>query len=267
MFSLEATRKWAPARPPVPIMAIFSLLLGALRPESTPLGRMITPAPAVAADFRNWRLGMVLVFVGLFGMACSCSFLGGTFIGGSAQSGRCSPADSSGNVSSEHAVLCLQDQHTGPRDSALCRRAGRLRRTRRRAGVVEGESTPGQPIQVRRDDGLVSQRVDRVGPLVVGEEEQGVRSAFGGHLAPRALATMAPRATPPAAAEAVLRNSRLLIPLAAMATSPCCQPASRRHLPDGFRPTTFVGLFNDGTLRISPARRTADSAYGPGPAA
>src|SRR4030042_3891164 len=54
-FSLEIASKWASALPHVPIMATLSLLLGALAPESTPLGRMKNPAPAAAGGLRNWR--------------------------------------------------------------------------------------------------------------------------------------------------------------------------------------------------------------------
>jgi hypothetical protein len=44
-------------------MAIFSLLLGALAPESVPPGKMINPIPVAAVDFRNRRRLILLVFI------------------------------------------------------------------------------------------------------------------------------------------------------------------------------------------------------------
>jgi hypothetical protein len=49
-------------------MATLSLLLGALAPESMPLGKMSHPVPVATADLRNWRRFIVLFSFHLFGL-------------------------------------------------------------------------------------------------------------------------------------------------------------------------------------------------------
>ena len=76
-FSFLTAPKWALARPHVPIIAMFSLLLGAFAPESTPLRRITSPVPATAADLRRSRLPIepaLRLFVFLLAMDSSIPF-------------------------------------------------------------------------------------------------------------------------------------------------------------------------------------------------